>query len=335
MQAARLGANEKNAYGADESTMADIASMSVKELRAYIVSAGLKHDDCFEISDLRARAEEARGRHSDGTRVPASAAGAQGHAPPSALLKTERRKFSQFDCTLVAQADVLARSTAPGMVVIVLHGLGSNSDDFVTLPEALKLHESVGRPVLWVFPQAPLGKMGTTAWWTIDVMQWVGAMQSGENAIARLIRDVPPGLPECRSAMVALVEEVCKYAMDTPYSRVVIGGFSQGAMTAIDTALSMPAGSRVAGILSMSGAPIVVEEWATKLATHRGVPVLMTHGTADMTLPFFVSGWLEQLLIHNGASVRKEVHSDGHTLGPAHIVRAVRDFLAERAGAAG
>jgi hypothetical protein len=63
--------------------------------------------------------------------------------------------------------------------------------------------------VLWVLPQAPIGAMMMPAWWTIDVMQWMGAMRNGADAIARLIRDVPPGLPECRSKMCRLVEEVC------------------------------------------------------------------------------------------------------------------------------
>lgn len=40
----------------------DIATMSVKELKAFITSAGLGYADCVEKSDLRRRATEAIGK---------------------------------------------------------------------------------------------------------------------------------------------------------------------------------------------------------------------------------------------------------------------------------
>ncbi|KAJ1628789.1 hypothetical protein T492DRAFT_1015707 [Pavlovales sp. CCMP2436] len=43
--------------------------MKAKELKEYITSAGLRFDDCVEITDFRARAQEAAKRHNSGTRV--------------------------------------------------------------------------------------------------------------------------------------------------------------------------------------------------------------------------------------------------------------------------
>jgi hypothetical protein len=37
----------------------DVEAMTVKELRALIVTAGLTHDDCVEKAELRQRAREA------------------------------------------------------------------------------------------------------------------------------------------------------------------------------------------------------------------------------------------------------------------------------------
>ena len=53
-------------------------------------------------------------------------------------------------------------------------------------------------------------------------------------------------------------------------------------MTALDISLSLPAQLRVGGVCALSGAPIVVEQWAKRLRVHPGLPVLVTHGTADM-----------------------------------------------------
>ena len=44
----------------------------------------------------------------------------------------------------------------------------------------------------------------------------------------------------------------------------------------------------------MNGAPIVVEEWAQRLAVHKGLKVHLTGGRADMVLPNYCSEWVRQ-----------------------------------------
>ena len=83
-------------------------------------------------------------------------------------------------------------------------------------------------------------------------------------------------------------------------------------MTALDLALSLD--RTVAGVTVLSGAPIVIEQWAERLKNHRGLRVFVTHGQSDMVLPFKASGWLKDLLQTHGASVRYEAHSGGHEL---------------------
>jgi len=50
-------------------------------------------------------------------------------------------------------------------------------------------------------------------------------------------------------------------------------GFSQGAITAMDWALSLPKEKSVAGVTVISGAPIVVDHWAERLKVHSGLKV--------------------------------------------------------------
>lgn len=301
----------------------DVGSMGVKDLRALILRAGLKHDDCLELSDLRERAREALAA------LAAKPAVAPTPAPRDSSAYTSRREaIAGFDCLVAGTANVVEGRLAPDLAIVFLHGFGASNADFEGLPSMLGLADGAESSILWVFPQAPVGTMFVPAWWTIDVMQWIGAVQAGEAAIAKLIRDTPPGLPQCRQKMLLVVQAVLARAKGLPASRLVLGGFSQGAMTALDAAYSMAAGEHVGGVVSVSGAPIVVEEWSQKLRTHRRVPVLITHGTADTTIPFAASGWLEEFLKHNGVSVEKVVHSGGHTLGPPTSVgAALRNFL--------
>eukprot|EP00037_Helgoeca_nana_P002532 m.34427 g.34427 ORF g.34427 m.34427 type:complete len:193 (-) comp12655_c0_seq2:221-799(-) len=136
----------------------------------------------------------------------------------------------------------------------------------------------------------------------------------GGDGMAKLIREEPPGLAECRKRLVQLVDEVETMTGGLPTSRLVLGGFSQGGITAMDLALHLPPGRTVAAVTVLSGAPIVVDQWGLRLKVHAGLKVFMTHGQSDMVLPFAAAGWLKQLLDAGGATVQYEVHTGGHEL---------------------
>ena len=122
------------------------------------------------------------------------------------------------------------------------------------------------------------------------------------DAIAQLLRKTPAGLAEARARAVNFIRAVA-LEYDIPISSVVVGGFSQGAMLAVDASLSLNSGEDVAAIAVFPGFPIVVDEWAAKAQKHRGLKVLQTHGTSDTLLPFFAAGWLKDLLSTNGLTV--------------------------------
>lgn len=49
------------------------------------------------------------------------------------------------------------------------------------------------------------------------------------------------------------------------------------------------------------------------------LPVLVTHGMADSTLPYACSGWVKELLSANGADVTFVSHNGGHDLGGPQV----------------
>jgi len=123
--------------------------------------------------------------------------------------------------------------------------------------------------------------------------------------------------------MAALLDEICTLTGVT-HDKIMIAGFSQGAMTAMDVALNQPPEKALAGVTMLSGAPIVVEHWAERLKLHHeGIKVFVCHGQSDMVLPFVASGWLRDLLQANGAAIQYETHPGGHELGGPAIVQNV------------
>jgi phospholipase/carboxylesterase len=129
------------------------------------------------------------------------------------------------------------------------------------------------------------------------------------------------GLIEARTRLKQLVLE-CLAMFGLPLDRVALAGFSQGAMTAMDLALSLE--GPVAGVAMLSGAPIVVEEWAKALEKRpKGLRVFISHGQSDMVLPFAASGWSRDLLAKGGAHVEFHPHGGGHDLGNGTLPKLV------------
>merc|ERR1712196_149761 len=95
-----------------------------------------------------------------------------------------------------------------------------------------------GKKLMFVLPQAPSNSSGMTEWWTINVMEWAMAMQQkmtgqGDKLLGQLIRKMPPGLKECRARMATLLEEVTVLA-GVPHQKIMLAGFSQGAISSIN-----------------------------------------------------------------------------------------------------
>jgi phospholipase/carboxylesterase len=211
-----------------------------------------------------------------------------------------------MDVQLLALGPLRARAIVPvgaiERVVVLLHGFGAPGDDLVSLGEWIG-----GHGVAWVFPEAPLELGGlygdSRAWWMIDL-----------DAIGDLSRDrsdeVPPGLAPARAQLIAMLDAV----RDRFGDRVVLGGFSQGAMLSLDVALHDP--RPLDGLLLLSGTLIAKAEWAPRMAARAGLPVLQSHGRRDQLLPFRAAVTLRDLLRGAGLEVTWVEFDGGHEIPP-------------------
>lgn len=239
-----------------------------------------------------------------------------------------RTTFGSLSCEVVQHGPEGSR---PELAVVLCHGFGAPGDDLVPLgDELLRRKPALASRVVFVFPEAPiaLGSMGfgyadSRAWWLID-MQRLMAVQMGDIAGMRLMRrETPEGLPRARRLLLGLVDELAK-SLALPRSRVLLGGFSQGAMLTTDVALRLE--EAPAGLAILSGMLLCEEDWAQRAPLRKGLNVFQSHGRQDPLLPFASADALRELLVAAGLSVEFLPFFGGHTI-PLEAVERLAQFV--------
>jgi phospholipase/carboxylesterase len=213
-----------------------------------------------------------------------------------------------------------APAPAP-LTVVLLHGFGAPGDDLVGLAGALDAPPGTR----FIMPAAPLALPGlygdSRAWWMLDLARI-------ERALAGIVEDrsdeVPDGLLEARALIAGVVDAVVRDGA----TRVVLGGFSQGAMLALDTLLHVD--QPIAGLAFLSGTRINATAWRARLDRVKGLPIVMSHGDADPLLPFAASTSLRDELRAAGADIDWIEFHGGHEI-PTSVLAGVNRLLARLA----
>jgi phospholipase/carboxylesterase len=204
----------------------------------------------------------------------------------------------------------------PRSAVILCHGFGAPGDDLV--PVGTELAEGVAElgSTRFYFPAAPLslGGGGLTharAWWMID-FETIERLQANDPDALRVFREKEPeGMAHARSMLLKLVDEV-SIATKLPMDRILLGGFSQGAMLATDVALRLA--EAPAGLAVLSGTLLLSEHWRTKAAARAGLPVFQSHGRQDPLLPFSAAESLHALFVEAKFDAEFWPFDGGHTI---------------------
>jgi phospholipase/carboxylesterase len=202
-----------------------------------------------------------------------------------------------------------------GVAVVLLHGWGAPGDDLLSLAREL------ARPgVRFILPAAPLampGGGGGRAWWHLDREAPAHASAEGKVPLQAAHRQVSAA----RAGIQALLRRTReRYAPE----RVVLAGFSQGAMLALDVALAgAPGVDRVA---ALSGV-LLAESVPGLRAVHAVRPaVFIAHGRHDPVLPFAEGELAKGLLERNGYTVTWRPFEGGHEI-PRAVVSELGTFI--------
>jgi phospholipase/carboxylesterase len=198
----------------------------------------------------------------------------------------------------------IASADAKALTVVCLHGYGADMRDLAPLAPEIP----VERPVRWIFPNAPeVLDWGGRAWFPIDVAAFEEAQRTGKP------RDLsgaePAGMAESRVALQGFIQE-----LGASWNKLVVMGFSQGAMMAVDLALRAPTAPAGVGILSGT---FVDRKSVLALAPKRaGLAFFQSHGSVDPILGFQEALKLESALKAAGWNGELRRFEGGHGIPP-------------------
>ncbi|MEA2165792.1 MAG: phospholipase/carboxylesterase [Thermoanaerobaculia bacterium] len=187
-------------------------------------------------------------------------------------------------------------------LVILMHGRGADANDLADIAPM------IDDGYRFVFPNAAKKfepAPGYSFGWS-----WFDGWPPEGNSIV-----------DSRTKMLALIDElVARYP--TPEGKIVIAGFSQGGMMAIDVGFRTK--QKVAGVVVMSGA--IFEAGMPDLRAQKDLPVLLIHGTQDDMIAVVNARRTRLILEEHG--VRPEYHElpMGHHVTPESL-DVVREFL--------
>ena len=192
--------------------------------------------------------------------------------------------------------------TEPLATVIILHGLGADGTDFLSMADELRLG-AVG-PVRYVFPRAPVrpvsinGGQPMRAWYDI-----LGA------DIAR--REDEAGLRESFAQVHLMLD--AEVARGMPADRIVLAGFSQGCAVTLGAGLRY--GQRLAGLVGMSGyMPLADTLAAERHQANQATPVFLAHGRSDPMVTLARGKAGRDLLLAQGQRVEWHDYPMAHSV---------------------
>jgi phospholipase/carboxylesterase len=215
---------------------------------------------------------------------------------------------------------VIPARNGPNSIVVMLHGYGAPGDDLVFLANQLEVPSNT----VLVFPEAPLDLgadaglgNGARGWWPIDSIQLQVAMFTGQVALASRAASV--GRKDARVMFSAFMDQL-QARFDIDPSKIVLGGFSQGAILCLDWVLHDD--RPWAGLLCLSGTLVDGDDWKTRLAMRGALRTLISHGQVDPILPFSLAQQLSALLVQAGWEVEFIAFNGSHAI-PPEVIAAV------------
>ena len=189
-------------------------------------------------------------------------------------------------------------------LVIVMHGRGADANDLADIAPALDGPSGYR----FVFPNA------SRPWEMYPGMAfgytWFDGWPPAEESIAasrRLLLD-----------FIGTAAE----RFPTPEGKIIVCGFSQGAMMALDSGLRTK--RKIAGIVAMSGG--LYDADLPDLSSSTGLPILIVHGTMDDVIPVNIARRARHILEEHGLSPEYGEFPMGHHVTPESIA-VVAEFI--------
>lgn len=187
--------------------------------------------------------------------------------------------------------------------VIWLHGLGADGNDFAPIVKELLLPPD--KPIRFVFPNAPLIPVTINNGYVMRA--WYDIVSMG-NIDQRVDRDGIQASVQHINRLIAHEE-----SLGVSIDKMILAGFSQGAVIALNTGLQLA--KPLAGILALSGYFPFAEEVMKQANPHcQKTSIFCAHGTEDTVIPFGIGQAVSDVLKKNHFSVSWHAYQMGHSV---------------------
>ena len=191
----------------------------------------------------------------------------------------------------------------PEHVIIWLHGLGADGHDF----EPIVPHLNIDLPIRFIFPHAPHrpvsinGGMVMRAWYDID-LNVPDAANEGIVLSSNLISDL-------------VANEVHR---GIPHVKIVLAGFSQGGVIALEVALQHS--QKFAGLIALSTYLHEPDSLITRVSFQSvETPVFMAHGEYDPMIPLSRAVASRNTLSNSNYQIEWHQYPIEHSVSDAEI----------------
>ncbi|KAI8827095.1 Alpha/Beta hydrolase protein [Fimicolochytrium jonesii] len=216
-------------------------------------------------------------------------------------------------------------------LLVLLHGLGDQPANFMQFGKKMQLPQTA---LLAIKGPSPIPFFEGTG--------WAPAFDQEGNEIPPSDRAVRDGIKKTRGLLATFLEEAILTGQSTSRNRwhaknVFLLGFSQGGAAAVDLAL-LNGSVVLGGVVSISGLPSPESyPHQNTLKPNLGLKILVTHGSADETLP--KSEWkaraafVRNLVGTNGELKVHEVAGKGHGMPTTETeMREIMKFFGANLG---
>jgi phospholipase/carboxylesterase len=224
-------------------------------------------------------------------------------------MKPSIQRICDIDVLKVAQEDT-------DVGVIFLHGYGANMQDLFPLWQLWHQNHFT-----WYFPngvgELPMQYYGGRSWFSIDMARLEAAMRSGLGR--QMASEIPVELEATLNQLEKFILEISQ-----KHKKIILGGFSQGAMCSSHLVLRDKL--KIDGLVLLSGN--LVAESLMKKPQKEGISFYQSHGTQDPILEVAGAKALEEKLKSFGFKGQLEVFTGGHEI-PQSVIGSVKKYLSQ------
>ena len=198
----------------------------------------------------------------------------------------------------------------PEAVIIWLHGLGADGNDFVPVVKQLDIIRNKG--VRFVFPHAPYRSVTINGGMTMRA--WYDVMTLDRNGIQDEL-----GIQKSSTFLEELIQR--EYDRGIAYNKIIIAGFSQGGAIALYTGLRYP--KKLGGLIALSTWIPLEEKIKNELGKDNSqplnLPIFLAHGEYDQVIPFEFGEISKKLIEKFGFKVNWNSYPIEHSVSQQEI----------------